>query len=95
MSNEVGLLTQSVCALSRPARATYKTLWTTIKATTAAWASGHTNKRHYGLDKTPKHNAPTLTYNVQRDYRCKTDQQVSFLTLESRLILPYTGDAST
>jgi hypothetical protein len=35
--------------------------------------------------------SPTLTYNYHRDYSLKEGQQVSILTLNGRIIVPYTG----
>ncbi len=35
--------------------------------------------------------SPTLTYNYHHDYSLKEDAQVSILTLEGRVIIPYTG----
>jgi putative transposase len=43
------------------------------------------------LDQPPKYVSPTLTYNYHRDYGLKENQQVSILTLEGRVIVPYTG----
>jgi putative transposase len=86
-----GLPAQLACNVPRQVGATYKTLWTKVKANTAARAAGHTKKRYKGLDAAPKYISPTLTYNLQRDYSFKTDQQVSILTLEGRVIVPYTG----
>ena len=42
--------------------ATYKALWTKVKANAAARAAGHTKKRYWGLDQAPKYGSPTLTY---------------------------------
>ena len=39
----------------------------------------------------PKYVSPTLTYNYHRDYSLKPDNQVSILTLDGRVIMPYTG----
>src|SRR6266851_3822837 len=35
--------------------------------------------------------SPTLTYQYKKDYSFKAKQQISILTLEGRVILPYTG----
>ncbi len=37
--------------------------------------------------------SPTLTYQDRKDYTFKKDQQVSVLTLDGRIIVPYTGYA--
>jgi len=71
--------------------ATYKTLWTKVKANAAARAAGKTKKRYRGLDQPPKYVSPTLLYQLGHDYGFKTEQQVSLLTLEGRVIVPYTG----
>jgi putative transposase len=89
-----GLPAQMACNVPRQVGATYKALWTKVKANAAARAAGHTKKRYRGLDQAPKYISPTLTYNVQRDYSFKADQQVSVLTLSGRVILPYTGYVS-
>jgi putative transposase len=88
-----GLPAQMACNVPRQVGVTYKTLWTKVKANAAARTAGHTKKHYRGLDQTPKYISPTLTYNFQRDYTFKSDQQVSILTLEGRVILPYTGYA--
>jgi putative transposase len=46
-----------------------------------------------GLDQAPRYVSPTLTYNYQRDYSFKTEQRVSILTLDGRVVVPYTGYA--
>lgn len=76
-----------------PARrgATYKAFWTKVKQNAAQRQAGKTKKRYKGLDQPPKHVSPTLTYQLGHDYGFKTDQRVSILTLQGRLILPYTG----
>jgi putative transposase len=86
-----GLPAQMACSVSRQVGATYKALWTKVKANAAARAAEHTKKRYRGLDQAPRYIAPTLTYQLGRDYGFKTGQQVSILTLEGRVILPYTG----
>ena len=86
-----GLPAQMACSVPRQVGATYKTLWTKVKANAAARAAGHTKKRYRGLDQAPKYVAPTLTYQLGHDYGFKTGQQVSVLTLEGRVILSYTG----
>lgn len=71
--------------------ATYKALWTKVKANAAARATGQTKKRYRGLDQAPKYVAPTLTYQFGHDYTFKTEQHVSILTLDGRVVVPYTG----
>jgi hypothetical protein len=71
--------------------ATYKGLWTKAKKNAAARLAGITKKRYKGLDQPPKYVSPTLTYNYHRDYSLKVDKQVSILTLEGRVVVPYTG----
>jgi hypothetical protein len=88
-----GLPAQLACSVPRQVGGTYKTLWTTVKANAAARAAGHTKKRYKGLDHAPTYVAPTLTYQLGHDYGFKTGQQVSILSLQGRLILPYTGYA--
>ncbi len=75
----------------RQVGATYKTLWTKVKQNAAHRQAGRTKKRYKGLDKPPKYVSPTLTYNYHHDYSLKEDAQVSILTLEGRVIVPYTG----
>jgi putative transposase len=86
-----GLPAQMACSVPRQVGATYKALWTKVKANATARAAGHTKKRYRGLDQAPKYVSPTLTYQLGHDYGFKTGQQVSILTLEGRVILPYTG----
>jgi putative transposase len=73
--------------------ATYKALWTKVKASAAAREAGKTKKRYKGLDAAPRFISPTLMYQLGHDYGFKTGQQVSILSLDGRLILPYTDYA--
>jgi len=82
---------QMATNVPRQVGATYKTLWTKVRQNNAARHAGHTKKRYKGLDKPPKYVSPTLIYNYQRDYSLKPDHQVSILTLQGRVIIPYTG----
>src|SRR5260370_15920633 len=70
---------------------TYKGLWTKVKKNEEARPSGRTKKRHRGLDQAPKFVSPTLTYQRGKDYSLKKDTHVSVLTLDGRVIVPYTG----
>ncbi len=85
------LPSQMTCSVPRQVGATYKTLWTKVKSNAAARKAGLTKKRYKGLDQAPKFVSPTLTYQHKKDYRFKTDQHLSILTLDGRLILPYTA----
>jgi putative transposase len=82
---------QMACNVPRQVGATYKALWSKVKQNAALRKAGKTKKRYKGLDHPPKYVSPTLTYNYQRDYSFKTDQQVSILSLSGRVIVPYTG----
>jgi len=86
-----GLPAQMACNVPRQVGATYKTLWTKVKQNAAMRKAGITKKRYKGLDQAPKYVSPTLTYNYHRDYSLKPDHQVSILTLDGRVIVPYTG----
>jgi IS605 OrfB family transposase len=88
-----GLPAQMACNIPRQVGATYKTLWMRAKANAEARQVGRTKKRYRGLDQAPRYASPTLTYNYQRDYSFKTEQRVSVLTLEGRVVMPYTGYA--
>ena len=105
MSNKVGLqdgtyaevrarfkiLAQMACSIPRQVGATYKALWTKVKQNAVARKAGHTRKRYKGLDQPPKYVSPTLTYQLGHDYGFKTEQRVSILTLEGRVVVLYTG----
>src|SRR3989440_8016938 len=82
---------QMACNVPRQVGATYKGLWTKVKQNAAARQAGHTKKRYNGLDHPPKYLSPTLTYNYQRDYSFKTEQRVSILALDGRVVMPYSG----
>ncbi len=82
---------QMACNVPRQVGATYKTLWTKARQNAAHRAAGHTRKRYKGLDTPPKYVSPTLTYNYHRDYTLKEGAQVSILSLDGRVIVPYTG----
>ncbi len=86
-----GLPSQMACNVPRQVAATYKGLWTKLKQNLEHRKAGHTKKRYRGLDKPPKYVSPTLTYNYGYDYSFKTGQQVSVLTLQGRIVLPYQG----
>jgi putative transposase len=62
-----------------------------VKQNAAARKAGLTKKRYKGLDKPPKYVSPTLTYNYQRDSSFKTEQRVSVLALDGRVVVSYTG----
>ena len=85
------LPSQMACNVPRQVGATFKGLWTKVKKNAADRTSGRTKRRYKGLDHAPKYISPTLTYNYQRDYSFKKEQQVSVLTLEGREVLSYTG----
>ena len=85
------LPSQMACSVPRQVGATYKGLWTKVKQNVAHRQAGQTKKRYKGLDKPPKYVSPTLTYQHRKDYSFKTEQHVSILTLDGRVIVPYTG----
>ena len=105
MSNKVGLQegtyaeiraryhlpAQMACSVPRQVGATYKTLWTKVKQNAALRKAGKTKKRYKGLDQAPQYVSPTLTYQLGHDYSFKTEHRVSILTLDGRVILPFTG----
>jgi predicted transposase len=88
-----GLSAQMACNVPRQVGASYKALWTKVKANAAAREAGRTKRRYRGLDRVCKYVSPTLTYNFQRDYSFKSGQQVSILTMQGWVILPYSGYA--
>jgi putative transposase len=88
-----GLPAQLACSVPCQVGATDKTLWTKGKANAAARKAGPTKQRYRGLDQPPKYVAPTLTYQLGHDYGFTTGQQVTLLSLDGRVILPYTGYA--
>ncbi len=79
------------CSLFRQVGATCKALWTKWRKNQEARAAGHTKKRFKGLDKPPHYVSPTLTCVEGHDYSFKTDNRISILTLQGRLVLPYHG----
>jgi putative transposase len=85
------LPSQMACTVFRQVGATYKGLWTKVKKNAADRKSGRTKKRYKGLDQAPKYISPTLTYQHGKDYSFKKDNYVSVLTLDGRVIVPYTG----
>ncbi len=95
MYDEIRLLyqlpAQMACNVPRQVGATYKALWTKVKQNAKARQEGRTKKRYKGLDQAPRYVSPTLTYNYQRDYSLKSEQRVSLLTLDGRIVVPYTG----
>src|SRR5438105_7806187 len=89
------LPSQMACSVPRQVGATYKALWTKVKKNATARKAGLTKKRYKGLDNPPKYVSPTLTYQLGHDYSFKTEHRVSILTLEGRVIVPYTGGKLT
>ncbi len=85
------LPSQMACSVPRQVGATYKSLWTKVKQNAAQRESGRTKKRYKGLDQAPKYVSPTLTYQYKKDYSFKTSQRLSLLTLDGRVVVPYTG----
>ncbi len=85
------LPSQMACNVPRFVGSTYKGLWTKVKKNAAQRKSGQTKKRYKGLDHAPKYVSPTITYNYKRDYSFKTSNRVSILTLDGRVVVPYTG----
>ncbi len=85
---------QMACNVPRQVGASYKALWTKVKQNADLRKAGKTRKRYKGLDQPAKYVSPTLTYNFHRDYSLKKDAQVSILTLQGRVIVPYTGKSS-
>jgi putative transposase len=86
-----GLPSQMACNVPRQVAGTYKGLWTKLMQNREHRRAGRTKKRYKGLDKPPKYISPTLTYNYGYDYTFKTEQRVSVLTLQGRIILSYQG----
>ena len=69
----------------------FRRKWTKVKQNAAQRKAGITKKRYKGLDQAPKFVSPTLTYQLGHDYSFKTVRHVSILTLQGRIVLPYTG----
>jgi predicted transposase len=86
-----GLPAQMACSVPRQVGATNKTLWTKVTDNAAARQAGRTKQRFEGLDQPPKYISPTLTYQLGHDDSFKTEQRVSILTLEGRVLVPSTG----
>jgi|SRR5579859_892567 len=89
--NRVKLPSQMTNNAIRQVSATYRGLWTKFKKNTEHRRAGYTKKRFKGLDQVPKYVSPTVTYNYGYDYSFKSGQQVSILTLQGRIIVPYQG----
>ena len=86
-----GLGAQMACSIPRQVGATYKTLWTRVKQAVAKRAVNPKARRFKGLDTAPKFVSRTLSYQYQRDYSFKKNQQVSVQTLDGRMVLKYDG----
>jgi putative transposase len=85
------LPSQMACSIPRQVGATYKAVWSKVKKNAQQREAGITRKRYKGLDQAPAYVSPTLTYQYGKDYSFKKDQQISILTLDGRVIVPYTG----
>jgi putative transposase len=88
---QFGLSAQMACSVPRQVGATYKGLWTKAKKNAEARRLGYTKKRFKGLDDAPHYVSPTLIYVYGHDYSLKTEQRMSLLTREGRIIVPYQG----
>ncbi|HEY7124844.1 MAG TPA: transposase [Ktedonobacterales bacterium] len=88
---QFGLPAQMACSVPRQVGATYKGLWTKWHKNQEARAKGWTKKRFKGLDKPPHYVSPTVSYVYGHDCSFKTDQHISLLTLQGRLVVPYQG----
>jgi putative transposase len=88
---QFGLPAQMACNVPRQVGATYKALWTKARKHAEARRLGYTKKHFKGLDAAPHYVSPTLIYNFGRDYSLKEGQQVSILTLQGRIVVPYQG----
>jgi putative transposase len=86
-----GIPAQMACSIPRQVGATYKGLWTKVKKNAEMRHAGLTKKRYKGLDQAPHYVAPTLEYQLGHDYSFKKEQHVSILTLQGRVVMPYTG----
>ena len=93
LRGQFGLGAQMACSIPRQVGATYKTLWTKVKRASAQRAINPKARRYRGLDRAPRFVSRTLSYQYQRDYSFKKNQQVSISTLDGRLVLPYEGYA--
>ncbi len=82
---------QLACSVFRQVGATYKALWTKARQNAQARHLGYTKRRFKGLDAAPTYVSPTLTYVYGHDYSFRTGQEVSLLTLQGRLHIPYQG----
>ncbi len=91
LRRQFGLPSQMACNVPRQVGSTYQALWTKAIKNAEARRQGFTKRRFKGLDKPPKYVAPTLTYNLGRDYALRSGQEVSILTLAGRLHVPYHG----
>jgi IS605 OrfB family transposase len=89
--SEHRLPSQMACNVPRQVGATYRALWTKVKANADARRAGLTRRRYRGLDQAPRYVSPTLTYNYRRDFSFKSEQRVSILSLDGRMIVPYSG----
>jgi hypothetical protein len=91
LRSQFGLPSQMACNVPRQVGATRKGLWTKAKKNAEARRLGYTRRRFKGLDQAPHYVSPTLTYNLGRDYSLQAGQEVSILTLQGRLYVPYQG----
>src|SRR5215472_1841489 len=91
LRRQFGLPSQMACNVPRQVGATYKGLWTKARKNAEARRLGYTKRRFKGLDKAPHYVSPTLIYNLGRDYWLRAGQEVSLLTLEGRIHVPYQG----
>jgi IS605 OrfB family transposase len=85
------LPSQIACSVSRYVTAAYKTLWKKFRSNKKHQKKGYTKKAYKGLSKPPKYTERTVPYQYGYDYTFKANQQVSIMTLNGRLKLPYQG----
>jgi putative transposase len=93
LRNDLKIPSQLACGICRYTGAAYKTLWKAAK-THANQCKENPKKRYKqytGLDQPPKFSSLALTYQIGKDFGFKTDRQVSVLTLNGRISVPYAG----
>ena len=91
LRRQFGLPARMACNVPRQVGSTYQALWTKAIKNAEARRLGYTKRRGVSLDHAPHYVSPTLTYNLGRDYSLREGRQMSLLTLQGRIHVPYQG----
>lgn len=87
LREKFNLPSQIACSVSRQVASSYKTLRTTLSKSKKKKKS----KKFTGLDSAPQYVSRTATLQYKKDFGFKSEQTISIMTLNGRIICKYEG----